>query len=266
MLRGIYMSGELIEFAVPFPQHPRKHREESLFTAREFHRYASRRTGSPPPKPPRNVVLVYGHRWKRYLSRKYRAASPSAGSGDYRANDSVGVSIVGGPGAPHSAIVVEEMAALGVRRFLIVGMAGSLQPDLRVGSLVACDKALRDEGTSHHYVRPSVFAYPSSELTAALVSTLEREGTPYAKGPTWTTDAPYRETVAEVRRYRQRGILTVEMEASAVFSVARFRGRQAAAIFVISDHLDERGWEPRFYDCRPGLRHALDLAVEALAA
>jgi uridine phosphorylase len=209
---------------------------------------------------------VFGRRWERYLSRRYPGSPALRNSGIYRANDEVGVSIVGGPGAPYAAIVVEELAALGVRRFLIAGIAGSLQPKLRAGSLVICNRALRDEGTSHHYAGPSVFAYPSSKLTRVLRSTLERHGTSFTVGPTWTTDAPYRETIPEVRRYRKQGILTVEMEASAVFSVARCRGCEAAAMFVISDHLDERGWEPRFHDSRPGLRHALNLAVEALAA
>lgn len=249
---------------MPFPQHPRKHREQPLFTAAQFHEYVAKRRGSPLPKPPPSLALVFGRRWKKHLDRKYRGALDSE-SDVYRVGDDVGISIIGGSGAPHAAIVIEELAALGVRRFLTVGIAGSLQPRLRVGSFVICDKALRDEGTSHHYVRPSVFAYPSSKLTAALKATLEREGTPFEKGPTWTTDAVYRETVPEIRRYRQRGILTVEMEASAVFSVARCRGCEAAALFVISDHLDERGWEPLFYDCTVALRRALDLAVETLA-
>jgi purine-nucleoside phosphorylase len=103
-------------------------------------------------------------------------------------------------------------------------------------------------------------------LTARLKTAMERLGTAFEQGPTWTIDAPYRETVSEIRRYRLRGILTVEMEASAMFSVARLRDCEAAALFVVSDNLDERGWEPRFYDCRPDLHRALEIAVEALAA
>jgi len=249
---------------VSFPQHPRKHRFEPLFTATEFHRYVARRTGEPRPRPPRSIVLCYGRRWKRYLTRRFRGGYDRA-TGMYRAGKGVGVSMVGGPGAPLSAMVVEELAALGVRRFVIVGMAGSLQSDIPAGSLVLCEKALRDEGASHHYEAPGDFSHPSSKLTAALRSQLEREGTPVREGPSWTIDTPYRETVPEIRRYRRQGILTVEMEASAVFSVARIRGCEAAALFVISDHLDDQGWQPRFYDCRPGLRHALDIAVRALA-
>jgi uridine phosphorylase len=251
---------------VPFPQHPRKHLEEPLFTASEFHRYVAKRTGRPRPKPARRVILVFGGwRWKRYLSRRFHGRFEQQ-TGLYRARPSVGIYLVEGPGAPHVAIVAEELAALGVRRFVIVGIAGSLQPDVRVGSLILCTKALRDEGTSHHYVKPQPFARPSPALTARLKTAMERSGTTFEQGPTWTIDAPYRETVTEIRRYRKRGILTVEMEASALFSVARLRGCEAAALFVVSDNLDDRGWEPRFYDCRPDLYRALDIAIEALAA
>jgi uridine phosphorylase len=178
----------------------------------------------------------------------------------------VGIAHISGPGAPFAAIVVEELAALGVKQFLIVGLAGSLQAGLRVGSLVVCEKALRDEGTSHHYVKRGAFARSSPRLAAELKATLKRHRVSFAEGPGWTTDAPYRETIAELRRYRRSGILTVEMEAAAVFTVAQCLWGRAAALFVISDHLDERGWEPRFHDSTPGLRRALRLAVQTFAA
>ncbi len=166
-----------------------------------------------------------------------------------------------GPGAPCASIVVEELAAQGVRRFVLVGLAGALAPELAPGSYVVCTRALRDEGTSHHYRAPGRFARPDGRLTADLRRVLEREGAPYRAGSTWTTDAPYRETREEVRGFRREGILTVEMEASAVFTVARYLGVSSAALFVISDRLDENGWEPRFRDARRPLYRALDLVA-----
>ena len=170
-----------------------------------------------------------------------------------------------GPGSPYTAILVEELAALGAKRFLAVGIAGSLRPDLSPGSFVLCTRALRDEGTSYHYVAPGDFAYPSAPLTRRVRATLRRAKAPFTEGGSWTTDAAYRETVTEIRRYRARGLLTVEMEASALFTIARVRGLEAAALFVISDVLDERGWEPRFHDSRRPLRAALGIAAETLA-
>lgn len=250
---------------LPFPQHPHKHRDPALFRAEDFHRYAARRSKTPHPALPRSMVLVFGRRrWSRYLG--YRFGAPlDPGLGVYRATGSVGVTTINGPGAPFAAIVLEELAALGVRRVVLVGLAGSIQAAVRSGSFVVCDRALRDEGTSHHYVRPGPYAYPSTRLTSALRATLQRRGERFASGASWTTDAIYRETAAEVRRYRRRGILTVEMEASAVFTVAGLRGLEAAALFVVSDHLDEQDWEPRFHDIRSGLRRGLQAGIDALS-
>lgn len=260
------MNPEALAPAVPFPQHPGKHRLAPLFTAAEFHRYEAGKTGSRPPRVPRNIVLVFGARWRRYLGQNLRP-DPSfrGGDGVFRARPNVEVVRVEGPGAPHVAITIEEFSALGAARFLIVGLAGSLQPDLPAGSYVVCTRALRDEGTSHHYARPARFAYPSPRLTRQLRASLDRRDIPYALGPSWTIDAVYRETVEEVRRYRAAGIRTVEMEASAVFSVARYLGRESAALFTISDVLDTAGWEPRFHDTFPALARSLHLAVDALA-
>ena len=250
---------------MPFPFHPRKHRSEPLFSAADFSRYVANHRTTPPSRPPHNIVVVFGSRWEKYLRRRYRGAYDRH-TGVFRANRTVGVAWQTGPGSPHSAIVIEELSALGADRFLIVGLAGSLQSRLPIGSFVVCTKALRDEGTSHHYARPTPFAYPDAGLTWALKTMLRRTGMPFAEGPTWTTDAPYRETRAEIRRYRSMGILTVEMEASAVFAVARHLGRAAAALFVVSDHLTEEDWEPRFHETRTPLRRGLDLAVSTLAS
>lgn len=247
-----------------FPQHRGKHRERPLFTADEIHRYSIRRRGAALPRAPESVVFVFGRGWRRYLGRKYPETLDRR-TDLYRVRTGVAVTILEGPGAPYAGIATEELAALGARRFVIVGTAGSLQPDLRVGGIVLCNRALRDEGTSHHYLPPGRFAKPSASLTDKLRTALVRGGTPHAIGSTWTIDAPYRETVAEIRRYRSRGILTVEMEASAVFAIAHLRHCESAALFVISDHLDEEGWEPRFHDCRPALRKALGIVVESLA-
>ena len=249
---------------VPFPQHPGKHRFPPIVTARAFHRYAARRAGAPPTPSPRRIVLVFGRRWQRYLIRRY-GAPLDTGPAIHRAGPAVGIAALEGPGAPYAAIVVEELAALGTTDFVIVGLAGSLAPGLRAGSVVVCTKALRDEGTSYHYLPPRSFAVPSRTLTAQLRAGLRRAHLPFTAGPTWTTDAVYRETLPEVRRYRAAGLRTVEMEAAAVFSVARVLRRRAAALFVISDHLDDTGWEPRFHDSWEALTRLLDVTVRTLA-
>ena len=102
-------------------------------------------------------------------------------------------------GAPAAAIVIEELAALGVKTIVGVGTAGGLSPDLEVGQAVVCSAAIRDEGTSHHYVPPGRWALPDS--AAARLPT-RRPSLHAVVGPSWTTDAPYRETAEEIAAYR----------------------------------------------------------------
>ncbi len=150
-------------------------------------------------------------------------------------------------GAPHAAMGFETLIAMGVRRFISVGICGAISNLLNPGDIVVCTKAIRDEGTSYHYLKPSKFASPSKSLTDELESNLKRYECRYFKGPTWTIDSIFRETEAEVKKYKKEGILTVEMEASALFSVAKFWNVDIAAVFVVSDHLEE-DWEPHFHN------------------
>lgn len=149
---------------MPYPEQPSKHRWESLFTASDFHRYVAARSGRPPSRPPPKVVMVFGSRWRRYLPRRFPSTFDRY-SGVYRASAKVGVALVDGPGAPFATIVLEELAALGVERFVIVGLAGSLRSGIAAGSVVLCTKALRDEGTSYHYQGPAKYAHPDRPLT-----------------------------------------------------------------------------------------------------
>ena len=146
-------------------------------------------------------------------------------------------------GASMATVQLERLVQLGVRSFIILGIAGSLQEGVEIGHVVVGDRAVRDEGTSYHYLPPSDYAWPSPELTERVISHLRHSGVQVHIGGTWTTDAIFRETAQEVRTLAKAGILTVEMEAAALFSVARFRGVDIAAVFVVSDLVHREGWE-----------------------
>ncbi|HVB18716.1 MAG TPA: nucleoside phosphorylase [Acidimicrobiales bacterium] len=142
-----------------------------------------------------------------------------------------------GYGAPGAAIVLEELIAFGATRFVNLGIAGALPREVAFGDLVLCTKALRDEGVSHHYAAAERFAHPSPALRQALGETLIRHGRSYVEGPAWTIDALFRETREEAERYRDEGIVAVDMETAALFVIAATYGVDLAALFVISDHL-----------------------------
>jgi len=173
-----------------------------------------------------------------------------------------------GFGAPVATLLMEDFIALGTEKFISIGTAGGLQQDTRVGDIILCDQAIRDEGVSHHYVPPGKYGYASIDLTSRLADAFARTGTLYTTGCAWTIDTPYRETLEEIRQYEREGVRCVEMEAAAIFSVAACRSVQAASAVVVSDLLVDGVWEPqmRSEETVGGLRKLYDAAVSALLA
>jgi uridine phosphorylase len=119
---------------------------------------------------------------------------------------------------------------------------------------------------SHHYAPPARLALPSASLTETLRGGLERAGITYTAGTTWTIDAPYRETVEEVRHYVAEGVLTVEMEASALFAVGEYRGVEVASAFVVSDLLNRDRWHAQFHDAVEVLNRLYEATLDALTS
>ena len=107
-------------------------------------------------------------------------------------------------------------------------------------------EAIRDEGTSFHYLPPEIKVQSDPSLRDKLTEYLGRKEILHYVGPVWSTDAPYRETLGKVRRFRERGALCVDMETSAIFSLAKYRHVKAASAQVISDVLTESNWKLAF--------------------
>jgi len=173
-----------------------------------------------------------------------------------------------GFGAPNAAIVIEELTALGVRRFINIGLAGALPNEVGFGDVVLCTAAIRDEGVSHHYVPAARYAYPSMVLTDELRQALLSKGEPFTEGMTWTLDAIYRETVEEALVYREEGVVTVEMEAAALFTIGEVLGVEIASLFTVSDHLlAESEWRPapKKQLLTEGLGRILDVSLKVLS-
>lgn len=150
-------------------------------------------------------------------------------------------------GAPYVAMVVESLLVWGVRQILFVGWCGAVSKRVLAGDIIVPDSAMVDEGTSGHYLDPSCrVALPSRHLLGQAQQALTRQGTDFHEGAVWTTDAIFRETVEKVAHYQRQGALAVEMELSAVFTVAAFRDAAAAGILVVSDAVSSLEWQPGF--------------------
>ncbi len=237
-----------------------------LFTAADLLAWRWRQGHAPKDAPPHTVIIAHQRDPIAAVLKRYRARKIDGFFGDLHTLNlhgrPIGVLQPAGPGAPLVAAALEELIAFGVARFVAIGLAGSLQPDLFSGDIVLCDRALRDEGTSYHYLPParSVAAHPA--LVEQIVAALVARGIGHSIGPTWTTDAPYRETRRAVAACRAEGVKTVEMETAALFAVGERLNVPTAAVFVISDRLIDRAWQP-VEDMRL-LRHRFSTIMEAL--
>jgi uridine phosphorylase len=169
-----------------------------------------------------------------------------------------------GVGAPLAAALLEEAIARGSRKFIACGGCGVLNREIAVGHLIVPVSAVRDEGTSYHYLPPAREVSASPEGVAAIEATLRRRGVEYLLAKTWTTDAFYRETRGKAARRVAEGCLAVEMEASAFFAVAQARGVTFAQILYGGDVVVAEGWDGRGWGQRGSIRQQLFwLAAEA---
>lgn len=144
-------------------------------------------------------------------------------------------------GGPYAVLVAEQLHAGGTR--LIVGLtsAGRVSPALPLPGIVVVSEAIRDEGTSLHYLAASsTVASPSPAFDDRLAHELSRVATTH-RGLVWTTDAPYRETAAQLQTWSAAGALAVEMQAASLFAFARARGARVGVVALVSNALDHAG-------------------------
>ena len=165
-------------------------------------------------------------------------------------------------GAPYAAMIVESLWVWGVKQILFIGWCGAVSRKVKAGDIIVPTGAMVEEGTSGLYCDPSCrVALPTRKMTDQTKKALLRHDAAYHEGPIWTTDAIFRETVEKVKHYQSKGALAVEMELSAVFTVADFRQMAAAGILVVSDEVSDYQWRPGFN--RPDFAEAREKTCRA---
>jgi purine-nucleoside phosphorylase len=163
-----------------------------------------------------------------------------------------GVSITGPcVGAPYAVMLLETLIAWGACKIIFVGWCGAVSEKVKIGDMVLPTSAYIDEGTSVHYgPADNGRSHASSSMVSLIRGVLDEKQVDFHAGEIWTTDAVYRETREKVAAHRQNGILAVEMELSALFTVANFRRVEIAGVLVVSDELSSLKWRPGFKDQR----------------
>lgn len=144
-------------------------------------------------------------------------------------------------GAPFAVLLAEQLFASGCRFLISVTSAGQIVPQGLPPYFVVIDRALRDEGTSYHYLPPAEFAEADPALADAAMRALVQSALPVYRGDAWTTDAPFRETAAAIERCRTRGILAVEMEAAALYAFAQARQKPVLCLAHVTNQMAVSG-------------------------
>ena len=174
-------------------------------------------------------------------------------------------------GAPAAAMAMELLIAAGVKKFVLFGGCGAIHPSVRIYDIVIPTWGVREEGTSYHYLPPDVIPRPSGKavktLYEELTPTAQRLGIALHLGGVWTTDAIFRETRDKVERYSSMKVLGVDMESTALMSIAMYRGAELGIALVVTDELHGGKW--RFYQDDDRMaeveRSAVQAAIRALA-
>lgn len=174
--------------------------------------------------------------------------------------------VIGGTiGAPFAVLVAEELFALGCRALVSISSAGLIAKGLSPPFFLLIEKALRDEGTSHHYLPEGRFSVASPSLAAAVARRMAEAGAPVRTGISWTTDAPFRETKTLIAARREEGLVSVEMEAAALLALGTAIGKPVVCLAHVTNAMATRGDDfEKGGDA--GLEESLAVCALALAA
>jgi len=174
-----------------------------------------------------------------------------------------------GIGAPSAAIAAEELHAVGVETLIRVGTTGALQSDIEIGDMVVATGAAKDEGTTRRYESATFPAVSDHEVLSALADIARSRDERVHVGPIATDDAFYAETEEYVREWEAAGLLAVEMEAAALFTLARRKGMRAGAICTVDGNLVEGTQKGETDDeelpekAKNNVERAIELTLEA---
>ena len=159
-----------------------------------------------------------------------------------------GVSLAGPlVGAPYATMVLETLIAWGANKFIFLGWCGSISDKVKIGDIIVPEAAFIDEGTSGQYKNNDTqLSFPSASMRTTLQNALTQNEVKFHNGKIWSTDAIYRETRQKVQYFQRQEAIAVEMEISALFTVAKFRGVDVGAMAVVSDELASFKWRPGF--------------------
>lgn len=224
--------------------------EEVVFSPRNYLDYKKNKEGKHIPEVPESCILVFensfiDHARERSLIEEIPWFREDVKIYRFKEYDILILHVH--YGAALSAIAMEELIAMGIRNFVILGSAGTLQDHIPLGSIMIADRAIREEGVSYHYAIAAKYAHAGPKLLQLTKHICEKSRDQPNIGTVWTTDSFYRETLNKTKRYKAEGVLSVDMETAALYTIAQYRNVEAISIFYTSDSIANLQWNPGFH-------------------
>jgi|SRR5579862_7829853 len=219
-------------------------------------------------KAPETVLVCYQSSTMQYLLKEHPEFQPSHAVTHLYVREDSQAGILGdwGVGAPGLAIKMEELIALGAKRFIAVGTAGGLMNAHQIADFVLCPKALAEDGVAHLYLpKDQLAAEADQQLVVEWAQFMQERSLPqFPSAMAWSFSAIFRETVADVHRVREQGCSVVEMEAATLYAIGQEKGVQTLTLFVISDSITQEDWVPRIKEptVRNNLHQLADWALD----
>ncbi|MFQ5980682.1 MAG: nucleoside phosphorylase [Candidatus Heimdallarchaeota archaeon] len=224
--------------------------DSSVINPEDWRATVTKLRGPPPELPPYGILSFRYMKLFDFIEKEYEGSELDFFGKDvplqlfsFQGMDAVLALIP--VGAAAAGMIMEDLIGLGLKTIILVGGVGVVAPNIPRGRLLLPSKAIRDEGTSFHYQEPSRYAHPSKKVSQALRQTLGEANCEFVEGLSWTTDAPYRETHEKIRNYLTEGVVSVEMEALALFAIGTHRNIDIGALFIAEDYVGGKTWQDR---------------------
>jgi len=226
---------------------------EPIVTAEKYMEYKKKNGHLREFTPPKIILVCYQQSTLQYLLENNPDMKPSDSFTNLYLVDNGLVGILGGwgMGAPALSVKMEELIALGVKKFIAVGTAGTLMDRHQIGEFIIAQKALAEDGVAHLYLKGETFAKADEKLFSIWNEFSKNHSVPsFHTAGTWSFSAIFRETPADVVRVTKQGYDVVEMEAATLYAIGQEKGVQALSLFVISDAITQEAWTPHIKEPR----------------
>lgn len=146
-------------------------------------------------------------------------------------------------GAPSAAMMMEVLGFMGITNFFACGSSGQISEDLDSTKFFLVEKAIRSEGVSYHYLKPSIYANTTNQLTNHIANFLSSQNISFERGIVWTTDSFFRETRSEISLRNSQGAKCVDMECASWCAIAEYRKFNFAQLLYFSDTISNLSWK-----------------------